>query len=275
MLGARLGDDAEAPQDLGAGGPHRRLAMQESPAKRVELHGTSSTHSLGASGSTVVFIVRTSNTEPLKGGRPDNRLVEHHAHGVPVACRARLFEGLLRSHVRCGAHRPLGVAHLFVDDARDLGRDAEVEDDDATLGRDEHVRGLDVAMDPPRGVERRDALDELAHGGAQAIEVGRRLPLVSARAGDLRVGRRVVRRLGGVRARAILVPDTPVAAAGSAGRRESRRDSGPRTWDAKSVPRTSSIVKKTRSEPVITNSCKRTRFGWSTSASVRNSCLKR
>ena len=57
---------------------------------------------------------------------------------------------------------------------RDLGRGSEVQEYDASFRRDQHVGRLDVAVQLASGVERHDALDELAQGESQSFEVGGR-----------------------------------------------------------------------------------------------------
>ena len=120
----------------------------------------------------MLFILSTSNAEPDERRRADERLVEHDADAVPVAGGRRpLVEGLLRRHVARGADHLAALLQVLVDDAGELRRHAEVEEHHAALGGHAHVRGLDVAMQLARRVERAHPLDELNERWAQAFEV--------------------------------------------------------------------------------------------------------
>jgi hypothetical protein len=109
---------------------------------------------------------------PRNGGGPEQRLVEHDADAVPVARLADpLAEPQLGGHVQRGADdrrvAPLATLGLLADQA-------EVEDDDPPGRGREDVRGLDVAVEHPGGVQRLHAEAHLGEAGAQALEVGQR-----------------------------------------------------------------------------------------------------
>ena len=114
---------------------------------------------------------------PVEGRLAREGLVEHHADAVHVRGRANRLAGedLLRRHVR---RRPDEAGVGGRGDAAQIGGHAEVEHDHAAGLGHEHVRGLQVAVDDPRAMERVEAAHELPHRLAQAGFVVARRPAV-------------------------------------------------------------------------------------------------
>ena len=99
--------------------------------------------------------------------------VGHHAERVPVAgLGGRAAAGLLGRDVSWRSdHVAAGAAQRLDDRLRDQ---AEVEHDGAPLRVHEHVRGLEVAVQHARGVDRPDRAGELTQPRSQAlVELGR------------------------------------------------------------------------------------------------------
>ena len=246
-------DGAGSPAPSGRSSGSRR---EERRAQRVEIGGDAVARTPTAPArSTVVLSVRTSIGRSDERRRADQRLVEHHADAVPVRSRRRrVAVACSGRHVRRRAHDLVARRRRRRDVGAQLGRHAEVEDDDAPLGRDEDVRRLDVAVKLAGRVERVHAFDELPQRGTQlcrsrpatAVRRGAGLDRRPTRAGD---------------------PHAPLAARVSivtprSGRRSARGARVPLHVPRKSVPRTSSIVKKTSSPSPATSSCRCTRLGW-------------
>jgi hypothetical protein len=141
------GGDAEAAQDVGA---VRAIvgALGEQGAAQVDEVGG------GVLGQRV-------GRRRARRHAAGQRLVEHHADGVPVA-RGR-GGGAVQQLGGDEAERA-GEAALAAGGRRD---EAEVDDLDPALGRDEHVRRLEVAVQQAGAVQRVDAGGELAERVAQ------------------------------------------------------------------------------------------------------------
>ena len=99
------------------------------------------------------------------------RLVEHHAHAVPVGRRPDgLPRGLLGRHV---VDRAEDVEHPRLLLRRRLGHQARSRGAPPALRRDQHVGGLDVAVHLAGLVQRVQPVGELAQRGAQPLLVAR------------------------------------------------------------------------------------------------------
>ncbi|MCY1008834.1 hypothetical protein OV079_25410 [Nannocystis pusilla] len=160
---------AAAPrQQLGPGGPLLGVAAQQLADQRRQVLRQAGAARRGR----LLALLGEEDLRVAAGERQlaGERLVEHHADGVPVAGRGRELAGaLLRRHVKRSAR-----GRLVVVAAGDRGDQAEVEDDDAAARGDEHVRRLEVAVEQALLVQRGDAEHELADQRAQAaVAVGR------------------------------------------------------------------------------------------------------
>ena len=239
----------EALQDLRArsAASRRRDGAERGTARRARLARPRRTRR-AAAGRASVFIVSTSTADPDERRPSDEGLVEDDADAVPVRSRCqRLGHRLLGRHVADRAHDLFRDGEVLVDLVREVGRHPEVEDHHATVRRDEDVRRLDVAVELARGVHGLHALDELPQRAAQQVEVGRRRLWQRPQR-----GRRVLRAEPDGRGHRLR---TRVRDAHDA-RRRRRLATRARLLDVlrKSVPLTSSIVKKTSSPSVTTSS---------------------
>ncbi len=169
----------EPAQDLGAGRPFARVATEQRAAQRVELR-RDAVDALARRDRIERVLHREHVDRRARERRPpDEGLVEHDAHAVPVACGVRRFaRALLGRHVPWGPDDELivvGGRLLRGRGARQLGRDAEIEEHDPPGRRHLHVGRLDVAVQLARRVEHLDPLDELHERSPQSLQVRRRL----------------------------------------------------------------------------------------------------
>ena len=153
---------AEPAQDLGPVGALLRAAPEQADAELFEVVRRAR-HERGGAGGLVPLLHGDSSacSQSLERELPGQRLEEHHAERVPVARGGGrpLPLGLLRRHVPGRAEDAVGLP------AR--GHEAEVDHHHAPLARDEDVAPVEIAVDAPRVVERRDAHGEIADRGAQ------------------------------------------------------------------------------------------------------------
>ena len=161
---------SSADDDGRRAGSHR----QERHAQVVELRRHLRRQGARRGGHAAQLLGEHADERTGEGKHAGERLVDHHAHRVPVAGRSQghVARGLLRRHVLRGPDDE-SVARLV--GRSDVVREAEVEEHDALLRGHHDVRGLDVAVQlagPVQGVETAN----------QPHETGAKAHLVAARA---------------------------------------------------------------------------------------------
>ena len=191
------GLDAEAPQDSSSIWPLAGLAPQEIAAEGVQID-RNAVDQLGRRG-------RIEHGLPIEGIRAvagerrfaDERLVDERAHAVPITGGfRRLFEGLLRRHVRrCPDDVRLELP--AVEGAREFGGDPEVEQHDPSVVVHEDVRRLDVAVHLAGHVRRVHPFDQLAERVAETADVRRGRPAPVGLGGRTAVHRDLPALVGG------------------------------------------------------------------------------
>jgi hypothetical protein len=170
-LGGRAGrvglGEPEPAQHLGAPRPPARLAAQEVDAQRDQIRRQHRPQ--GRRGRRLLALLAIDDVGPDERRPPGERLIQHHAHRVPVGLRAHRRRGaLLGRHVRDGAEE-LRVGPPPV---RRIDHQPEVEDLHPPVARHQHVGRLDVAVDLVRAMERVQPLRELTERVAQPGLVG-------------------------------------------------------------------------------------------------------
>ena len=98
------------------------------------------------------------------------RLVQHAAHRVPVARRARLSSPLLGRHVFRGPPDPILRGAEGVLAGHHIRRNAEIEDHGPAFRRHYHIRWLQVAMQLARAVECDEAGRQLGERRAEPLD---------------------------------------------------------------------------------------------------------
>ena len=164
----------QPPQDIVPGGPGRRVAAEQVNAQRGEVVGQVGHQLTGRRGVEPLLVHHDFERAAQERQPPGQRLVEHHAHAVPVAGLRDLHtRRLLRRHVGGRPQRvPLGGLGQPL--ATQVGNQPEVEEYDPALRRHQHVRRLDVAVQLARVVYRRDPPSELQESVPEAPPIGRR-----------------------------------------------------------------------------------------------------
>jgi hypothetical protein len=149
----------------------RWIDAQELHGQRFQIRRHAEDARAGRIGGAQELLDQDVDGAPREGHLADERLVEQRPQRVQICLGSdRPRRRLLGRHVRGGADH-VQIAGVPIDGLGVHGQ-AEVEEDDAPFGGDADVGGLDVAVDEPPRVQRREPGGQIDERGAQARDVG-------------------------------------------------------------------------------------------------------
>ena len=153
----------EACEDLDDAGALVRGSTQECIAELDQVAGQTGHKGVGRWRVEASFLDEHLHGRSRERQTPRQRLEQHDPQAVPVARgRVRARVALLGRQVLQGARNAQVVGTLPGCACVQAPHEPEVEDRDTTVRSHHDVRGLEVAVDHPRGVQRGDPHDQLA-----------------------------------------------------------------------------------------------------------------